>query len=274
MSLAVPPEVKSSGAFEDSRPHISWMQPSHLWQVIVSFDQGTMIVDGNSFQISPGSCLLISPSSKCHLSRLGRDNFLYLYSNFGILDSELDKVTIPLHCDLGEFLYQFDHKFRQALHQLNFTKTPIASAVWDLLWTIAIPSHHIQKSIYTEAAQKLIDSNLDRKLSLSDICSHVKISASQLTRHFLTDLGRTPHQYILDQRATLAHSLLVNSTEQIKSVANLCGIPNVQQFNRFIHDRFGASPRELRKSRGQVDFYKLETDHKKKSHPTEKFEFQ
>ena len=146
---------------------------------------------------------------------------------------------------------------RKALNRIQFSRTSAHSVAWSLLWSVAQSEHVALRSVYTEQAEKLIEDRIGEKLLVSELCRELSISQSQLTRLFLHELGRTPHQYIKDRRAHHAHRLLTRTTVAIKQVAANCGIPNVHQFNRFIRDRYGESPRALRQNRGVVDLYRV-----------------
>lgn len=257
-SLATVPELRTCGAFGDDAASAKWVQPSDLWQALLFHHLGSFTLNGHTFDLKPMDLVIVPPLSRCEVERWGQKEFVYNFAGFKPNPSDRDIVALPVKTNLEKSGDHWDREFRSALNQLQFSRTRAAVVVWNLLWSVALPEHMSTRSVYTEQAEKFIEDNLNRKLQLSDLCLELHISPSQLTKHFMNDIGRTPHQFILDRRAQLAHRLLTSTTIQIKQVATQCGMPNFQQFNRFIKGRYGESPRGLRMLRGSVDHFRVE----------------
>lgn len=250
------PEVRTCGSFGDDAPTVKWVQPTDLWQALLMHHSGTFSLNGHILGFEPFDLFVVPPMSHCEVERTGGTEFVYNYAGFKPQSDERDTVSLPVKTSLGDEGHYWDKVFRTALNQLQFSRTFAHVVVWNLLWSVAQPQHAVIRSVYTDQAEKLIDERIGQRLRISDICSELQISPSQLTRYFLMDTGRTPHQFILDRRAELAHRLLTRTTSQVKLVAAACGMPNIQQFNRFVKDRYGQSPRVLRQNRGIVDIYR------------------
>lgn len=250
------PEFRSIGSYADEAPVLRWVQPSDAWQAQLLIHHGSFTYNGMSMPVEPFDLLVIPPGGRCEVERFGQqDYYVYDYFAFTPIIGERDVVSLPLKTSLGESGHFWDLEFRKALTRLQFSKTSSHVLCWHLLLSVAQPEHIAIKSVYTEQAEALISERLAQKLAVSQICRELNISQSQLTRLFVSELGRSPLQYIRDRRAQLALKLLTNTTLPIKQVGATCGIPNAHQFNRFVRERFGESPRSLRNHRGIVDIY-------------------
>lgn len=257
LSLSEMPELRTCGAFGDDSVSSKWNQPSDMWQLLLMHHSGEFIFNGHTYAIEPFDLFIVPPMSRCQIERWGAKEFVYNFAGFVPQASQQDIVSLAVKTSLGSDGHFWDKEFRTALNNLQFSRTRSKVIVWNLLWSIAQPEHIVVRSVYTEQAERFIEEHLGSRLRLSDLCSELSISASQLTKHFLQDTGRTPHQYILDRKAHLAHRLLTTTTQQVKQVAAACGMPNIQQFNRFVKARYGDSPRNIRRLRGSVDFYRV-----------------
>ena len=79
------------------------------------------------------------------------------------------------------------------------------------------------------------------------IAAKYKMSYYHFRRCFVQYTGIPLHEYILQKRFTLAISLLKNGTATIKEIADQCGFHTSSDFSRFIKERSGSTPSELRK---------------------------
>ena len=251
------PEVRTCGSFSDDSERLSWIQPSDLWQAQLLLHRGSFTFNGLTMAIEPFDLVIVPPGSRCEVERFGQEEYVYDFIGFAPVAGERDIVSLPLKTNLGDSGHFWDLELRKALNRIQFSRTSAHSVAWSLLWSVAQSEHVALRSVYTEQAEKLIEDRIGEKLRVSDLCKELSISQSQLTRLFLHELGRTPLQYIKDRRAHHAHRLLTRTTVAIKQVAVNCGIPNVHQFNQFVRDRYGESPRSLRQNRGVVDLYRV-----------------
>lgn len=256
-SLHSMPEIRTSGAFGDEEETLRWIQPAEMWQAQLLHHHGTFTVNGFAFSVQPFDLVVLPPGARCEVNRFGHDVYVYDYFGFVPTPSDRDVVSLPLKASLGEEAGHFwDLEFRRALNRLQYSRTLSQVCAWHLLLSVAQPEHAVIKSVYTEQAEKLIEERLGNRIVVAELCKDLDVSQSQLTRLFMAEHGRSPLQYILDRRAQQAHKLLTRSTLPIKQVASNIGMPNVHQFNRFIRERYGASPTALRKHRGFVDVYR------------------
>lgn len=257
LSLAAIPEIRTAGSFANGDERIAWVQPSDLWHVHWPSHGGSFTMNGKTFAFEPHSVIVVPPGSRCEVIRHGRTMYTYCYFSFVPTSSEQDTVSLPVCSQLERPQADWlEKQFRHALNRQQWSRTGLAAIAYALLWSVATPEFVHLKSLTTEQAEALISDRLGGRILVRELADELRISQSQLTRAFLQDHGRTPLQYIKDRRAQVAHRLLTRTMTPIKQVALSCGIPDSNQFYRFIKERYGASPRQLRREQGIVDVFR------------------
>lgn len=98
-----------------------------------------------------------------------------------------------------------------------------------------------------EKAVLVIDADLSQDLSLKSIAEHLNISAGYLSSLFRQETGKTITDFVTEKRITHAADLLRGSSLQVQTVAQYCGIPDVNYFSKIFKRYYGATPREYRK---------------------------
>jgi len=91
-------------------------------------------------------------------------------------------------------------------------------------------------------AMEFITANLHRDLSLEEIAAEISLSPFHFARMFRESSGQTPYQYLLDQRISLAKSLLRNGAFSVQDVALQSGFSSPTNFVRAFRQRVGVTP--------------------------------
>jgi len=93
----------------------------------------------------------------------------------------------------------------------------------------------------------LIEADLTRDLSLRAIASVLNISPGYLSGLFHRETGKTLTEFVIDRRLEQGARLLRGGSQQIQTVAQYCGIPDVNYFTKLFKKHYGVTPREYRK---------------------------
>ena len=104
---------------------------------------------------------------------------------------------------------------------------------------------------YSPPVQKAltcIDANLAGNLSLRTLAETLNVSSSYLSTLFKKETGQTVTEYINQRRIKHAKHLLETTRLQIQTVAQHCGIVDVQYFSRVFKKITGTTPKEYRES--------------------------
>lgn len=81
--------------------------------------------------------------------------------------------------------------------------------------------------------------------SLSEIASMLGVSTRKLNQAFKDEFNLSPHQFIVNQRLTYAHQMLVEKRATQKQIAYLIGYSNVSHFNAAFKRHFGYTPGQI-----------------------------
>lgn len=104
---------------------------------------------------------------------------------------------------------------------------------------------------YSAPVQKAIiyiDSDLTANLTLSAIAQNQNISASYLSWLFKQETGETLTEHVNQKRIKKAMKLLETTHLQVQTVAQHCGILDVQYFSKVFKRHTGKTPKEYRES--------------------------
>lgn len=93
-----------------------------------------------------------------------------------------------------------------------------------------------------------IDSDLTANLSLSTISQALNISSSYLSTLFKKETGQTLTDYISHRRVNHAKHLLETTRLQVQTIAQHCGIVDVQYFSKIFKRITGKTPKEYRET--------------------------
>lgn len=104
---------------------------------------------------------------------------------------------------------------------------------------------------YSPPVQKAltyIDANLAGSLSLRTLAETLSVSSGYLSTLFKKETGQTLTEYINRRRINHATHLLESTRLQVQTVAQHCGIVDVQYFSRIFKRIIGMTPKEYRES--------------------------
>lgn len=94
-----------------------------------------------------------------------------------------------------------------------------------------------------------VDANLTDRLSTVQLAALVRLSASHFCRAFKTNMGCSPHEYVIRCRIVRAKTLMLETGISLAQVALECGLADQAHLSRLFRRRVGISPSAWR--RGQ-----------------------
>ncbi|HYF47986.1 MAG TPA: AraC family transcriptional regulator [Planctomycetota bacterium] len=95
---------------------------------------------------------------------------------------------------------------------------------------------------------QLIEKELGGDLSRGRLARAAHLSPSRFHSVFTRVMGESPGEYVLRLRLQRAQQWLIGTDLAVNEIARRCGYPDPFHFSRLFKQRFGASPREYRKS--------------------------
>jgi AraC-like DNA-binding protein len=93
---------------------------------------------------------------------------------------------------------------------------------------------------------KEMTENPGRSYDFKKIAAQHKISYYHFRRCFIQYTQIPIHEFLLQKRFALAIHLLKNGQDSVKEIADRCGFRTSSDFSRFVKERSGTTPSELR----------------------------
>lgn len=128
------------------------------------------------------------------------------------------------------------HTVRQALLSLILFKLKEIQ--------IKIDYHPKDDNLSLTNVLQYINTNLEKELSISQICESCYISKSQLYREFQKTMGTSVHKYLLQKRLILARQYLKEGNSPTVT-ASLSGFKDYSSFYRAFKEEYGVIPSEF-----------------------------
>lgn len=94
-----------------------------------------------------------------------------------------------------------------------------------------------------------IECRLDGQLSIEDLARTCNLSTSAFLQAFRETMGKTPQQWLTQQRIEKAMHLMLTSDLPLKDVADQCGFADQSHFTRVFSRTMGATPASWRRIR-------------------------
>lgn len=257
MSLAEPPEIGGFGAFGDLNPVMEWNQARDKFHILLFQHDGIFSLNGTLTPFRSGALFVVPPGARCRVEGVGSGEFVHCFISMYAHDSGKDVSLVPFFTQFSRPEADvWEYTIRAALRRMVISQTSKYAVTWNLLWRIAQPMSAIDANPFVDLSIKWIEQRIQQKIAIKDLAAAMEISHNHLIRHFRQELGITPVQYVRQRRAEIARELLTNSTKSIKSIAHEVGVPDLHSFNRLIRECLGMSPRQVRRARMELDYFR------------------
>jgi transcriptional regulator GlxA family with amidase domain len=104
----------------------------------------------------------------------------------------------------------------------------------------------------------LMQSNLRRELTLSEMAQHVNLTPEHLCRIFKSETGRSPAKYFKCLKMQRARELLENTYLSVKEIMAAVGLKDESHFVRDFEAAYGLTPARYRAAlvKGPLSQYK------------------
>jgi AraC family transcriptional regulator len=92
-----------------------------------------------------------------------------------------------------------------------------------------------------------VRSRISEDLSLVDMAAVTGLSVTHFSHAFKKSMGKSPHQFVLQQRVQCAKELITSSNLRMIDIALACGFKTQQHFARIFREMSGLSPTEYQR---------------------------
>ena len=231
-------------------------QPSHA---LFYLKKGvfTIELDGSKEEIKEGECVILPDYIYFRRSVLNPIEFLYIkftqnpkcpYSisiPFGKIVPK-DYVRFVRNIELIEELSDntdaqstgyIEHLLLDILFQLSYEHQTENGTT----------DNFISRDHLVSAAIAYVDSHIQQKILIEDICREIGTNASTLNFKFRREMNLSIGQFITSARLKRGKRLLTSTTYSISEIAHRCGFENVYYFSNTFKRNLGLWPSEYRR---------------------------
>ncbi len=100
----------------------------------------------------------------------------------------------------------------------------------------------------TTATREWAQQRLHEPVALRDLAAHARMSVRTFTRHFRSETGLSPAQWLLQQRTEHARLLLETTDLTVDQIARHSGFGTTAAFRQRFHHRVGVAPTVYRRT--------------------------
>jgi AraC-like DNA-binding protein len=210
---------------------------------------GRLTIDGEAFEIRPGSVSLTPPGAQLQYDFEGMST--HLYAHFRAKSGGKSAQRIAPMTEWGSDFARLYAHVEQGIGYFAADRRRGEARFWDVLWQMAgrTAGGAAEQRAHPAVTRLLrhIELHLAEDLRVPELAAIAELSHNHLTRLFRRQTGETVKAYICRRRAEAAVHLLTRSTLSIKLIAQQVGVVDLQAFNKLLRGATGQSPRSLRR---------------------------
>ena len=226
----------------------------NLFEYIVS-GKGYIDSGGKRYTVSAGDCVFIDKNTDAAYFSDKDTPYLKLwFSTDGALTGKLCEafgMTDGIYI-CKKNLYD---RFQRLLHILGtegFELERISKHILGIalsMFTESSDTESVPEENLTNAQQikSYIDAVIHSALSVGDIAKYFGVCEATIIRRFKKEYGKTPNEYIKNQRMNIAESMLRSTDYSVSKIAQLMNYCSQSYFSAEFKEAFGVYPTQYRK---------------------------
>jgi len=227
--------------------------------VYISSGEGVFNSGGVTYQVKPGSLMLLLPGIKHFYKPLVETGWREYWVGFkgayfsGLIEEgRFSPEQVFFEVGLSDsILSLFNLIFDEVRTQRPLYQMKACAAILSLIAEVlARERRSDQPNFYQQIVEKakyLMESNIFSAINLSAISDQLGISTSRLNEIFKTYTSMTPYQYYIHIKIHRAESLLEQEDLPVKEVAYKMGFDDQYYFSRLFKNKTGVSPSDWKK---------------------------
>jgi len=250
MPLGERPSLRQVGLNIHGQRRVERYVMNDLWSLHVYRWEGTLTIGGRRYPIRPGS-LSVEPPNRPLIWRYDNAVCPHYYAHFALTPAAR-RFRMPVVQDLAGSFDEVSEEMERII--ALFSKHALRAEVrlWDLLLRLAGEPQRDAALVTglpfaVQTAVSIIDNELRSGITVAELARRIGISHNQLTRLFKRSLGTGVAAHIRTRRLERARHLLERSSLPVNAIAVEVGMPDLQQFNKFIRRGTGKAPSALRR---------------------------
>lgn len=242
---------RTSGSFLSKEP----LQSHYRFVLLTALQgKGTVILDGKSYELVPGSALLIFPFQTHHYKDVD-EKICWLFHGFEatahknyleplrnlIIDHSGQSQT-----KLSECLNAYEKEGRQATIELVHHTAGLMNGLLDQVIAEKTTSDDQDSNDLMLQIKEYVEAHMEDQLKVGDIAAHFELSKSYFSALFRKHFGKSLGAYMLSLRLARALKMLSTTDRKIGEIGHECGFDSTFSFGRAFKREFDKTPREYR----------------------------
>ncbi len=243
--------------FQKCQGHHGWgpaVRDHYLIHYVVS-GQGTLQLEGNTYELGSGQVFLVRPDCLVHYQADGQNPWEYYWVGFsGSLAGQFLDQTGFVNADV--LTLDNGSRFRQALLDIytahgsdyvaGVSMAGYLQVALSLLMDKAPPQGADATMAYAKQAADYIRRNYAQSITVETVAAQVGVSRSYLYRVFQGKYGCSPRDFLTQHRMGRACQLLSHTDLSIQAIATSVGYDDPLYFSRTFHRCKGVPPSKYR----------------------------
>lgn len=257
--------ILSAGTYQLlTRPKLPTWRPKGRvdWQLIyISAGEGHFILEGREVIVPAGNMVLYQPNIEQHYYFLGEDKAQYWFVHFTgrTVRNILKHCEIPLdgyilHTGLSYAYEDLFKKMRDELVECAWGyEEKLTYLFRELLIEMNRRMNENEKKISgfvqneMDLAKAYFRDHYNEEISIEQYAASRNMSTSWFGKSFVEYVGKSPKQYILEQRIRNAQVLLETTDGTVSEISQIVGYENPMYFSRIFKKAKGMPPGKYRK---------------------------
>lgn len=170
--------------------------------------------------------------------------------NYCIITNTLLRKAAELGGVHPLYLDGVSSNFALEIEQMT-TEKALSDLMYNMLRTYCVLVKKNSMKGFSAPVQKAIihiDSDISTNISTSTLAATQNVSASYLSSLFKKETGKSVTEYINTKRVEMAKDLLKKTNLQVQTIAQHCGIMDMNYFSKVFKKYVGKTPKEYREA--------------------------
>lgn len=213
----------------------------------------TLLINSKKYHIQKNSAILLTKNS-CH--EYFCDSKESLEKEWVVFDGELAEYLIKTYIPENEYCFKecnllhfFEEISRIQKHYENDYEK-LADNIGIIVHKMFIQIKNSQQkndSSLPQQIQHYLDENIEKKISIQDLCRAFSYSKNQIIKVFRDCYGVTPYRYFLERKIDIAKLYLCNTKYSVNEISSMLAFSDQNYFSTQFRHITGMSPLEYRK---------------------------
>ena len=221
----------------------------HNFEYVLS-GKGEIVINGKKMPLKAGDTFVLNNAHEHNFRSDKKDPLEKVW--ISLKSDYIDKMAECFKVTSGVYNVNLEKNFLAILNVARAETTPqnkfftIADNLHEIITTISKSILTTTDSVFNAIKNELL-SSVYTKRSLDEIAQKLFMSRSNLIRIFKKQTGITPYAFLLNEKLSVASTLLSSTDMTVKAVADLLCFTDEHYFSFLFKEKTGKTPTEFRK---------------------------